>query len=132
MERFHIVLVFNNIDLIYYSCLFRPMKWPIWSFALYNSQTTQLSNGQLFSKFIFGVFKRTKKHTRNFVTISALASKKRSNKKKQWNDFEMIKKKKMSLLFWVKLFLETWVKILAKISLFFFYWFEDTKRTFQN
>ena len=35
-------VLFNNIDLIYYSCLFRPMKWPIWSFA-FNTTTKQLN-----------------------------------------------------------------------------------------
>ena len=36
--------------------------------------------GQLISKCPFGVFKSNKKHTRNFLMISSLASKKRLNK----------------------------------------------------
>ena len=38
-------------------------------------------NGQLISKCPFGIFKSSKKKQRNFSMISALASKKRSNKK---------------------------------------------------
>ena len=44
-------------------------------------QYTQNIKGQLISKGLFGVFKSTKKTNKNFVRISALAFKKRSNQK---------------------------------------------------